>query len=264
MKRAPKGDRWRLHAITICHFRGVAGEQTVHFDGMSGLLHGKNGVGKSTVAQCLQWTLYGRFPQGVLANASLPQFLAPVEGRKKAYCGEVVFQRGAERLVLRRDESEGSFTLTIGSRCYRKKEADAKRDELLGLDMDTFVRAVLLQQSRIRGLLLDEPRERNKALDRLLGMDALEQLMSVVQRDNFADAAHAWRSRIAADNGKRPSALPAIRGSRRKTSPASVFNKLTQRLLRTSPPRRRSMTSSSTRCRLATPPRRHPPRTGRR
>lgn len=199
MKRAPEGDRWRLHSINIRHFRGVAGERTVRFDGMSGLLHGKNGVGKSTVAQCLQWALYGRFPHSVLANVSLARFLTPVEGKKKAYCGEVVFQRGAERLVIRRDEAVGCFTLTSGSRCYRDEEAEAKRDELLGLDMDTFVRAVLLQQSRIRGLLLDEPRDRNKALDRLLGMDALEQLVPVVQSDNFADAARAWRSRMASD-----------------------------------------------------------------
>ncbi|WP_437936886.1 AAA family ATPase [Sorangium sp. So ce341] len=199
MTRAPEGARWRLHAINIRHFRGVAGERTVRFDGMPGLLHGKNGVGKSTVAQCLQWALYGRFPQNVLANVSLARFLAPVEGKKKAYCGEVVFQRGTERLVLRRDEAEGCFTLTSGSRCYRDEEAEAKRDELLGLDMDTFVRSVLLQQNRIRGLLLDEPRDRNKALDRLLGMDALEQLVPVVQSDKFANAARAWRSCMASD-----------------------------------------------------------------
>lgn len=199
MTRAPQGERWRLHAITIGYFRGVAGEHTVLFDGVSGLLHGKNGVGKSTVAQCLQWALYGRFPQSVLANAWLPRFLAPVEGRKKAYCGEVTFQRGAERLMLRRDQADGSFTVKIGSRCYDGKEAEAKRDELLGLDMDTFVRAVLLQQSRIRGLLLDEPQERNMALDRLLGMDALEQLVSVVRSGEFVDAARDWRSSMRAD-----------------------------------------------------------------
>ncbi|UQA61391.1 AAA family ATPase [Polyangium aurulentum] len=199
MKRAPEGERWRLQAITIRHFRGVADERTVRFDGLPGLLHGHNGVGKSTVAQCLQWTLYGRFPQNVLPNVSMARFLAPVEGKKKAYCGEVTFQRGAERLLLRRDEADGKFTLVHGARRLRDEEAEAKRDELLGLDMDTFVRAVLLQQSRIRGLLLDEPRERNMALDRLLGMDALERLTNVVQSKKFSDAAQAWRQQIVAD-----------------------------------------------------------------
>jgi DNA repair exonuclease SbcCD ATPase subunit len=217
MKRALAGERWRLGSISIAHFRGVAGERTVRFDGMSGLLHGYNGVGKSTVAQCLQWTLYGRFPQNVLANVSLPRFLAPVEGQKKAYSGEITFQRGKERLVIRRDEADRSFTLTHDARRYSDQEAEVRRDELLGLDMDTFVRAVVLQQSRIRGLLLDEPRERNKALDRLLGMDAMEQLAAIVQRPDFAEAARAFRQRIQ-DEERRLAATEAVLRKQREAA----------------------------------------------
>src|SRR3954464_9779636 len=90
--------RWRLATITIRHFRGVAQEKTYAFDGRPAILHGNNGVGKSTVAIALQWILFGRFHDGVLQNSKVDSFLAPVQARGKAYSGEVVLVRGGERL----------------------------------------------------------------------------------------------------------------------------------------------------------------------
>lgn len=188
--------RWRLASVTIRQFRGVAKERVYAFDGRPALLHGNNGVGKSTVAVALQWILFGRFQGDVLPNSKLDSFLAPVQAKGKAYSGEVVLVRGTERLELARDGAAKRFTVRLGKQSWEDDEAEAKRDELLGLDMDTFVRAVLLQQSRIRGLLLDEPKERNKALDRLLGMDAAEHLLEVVRPKDFLAAANAWRETV--------------------------------------------------------------------
>jgi DNA repair exonuclease SbcCD ATPase subunit len=189
--------RWRLASVTIRHFRGVEHEQTYAFDGFPGMLHGDNGVGKSTVAVALQWILFGRFQGDVLPNSKLDAFLSPVQAKGKEYSGEVVFVRGAERLAVARDAGAKAFTVRLGNESSSGDAAEAKRDELLGLDMDTFVRAVLLQQSRIRGLLLDEPKERNKALDRLLGMDTAEHFLELLRPKAFADAADAWREAMA-------------------------------------------------------------------
>jgi DNA repair exonuclease SbcCD ATPase subunit len=189
--------RWRLASIKLNHFRGVAGEQTFAFDGRSSMLYGNNGTGKSTVALSLQWVLYGRFPEGILQNNLFDRFLAPVGQKSKSYSGEVTFRRGGETLTVRRDSVK--FTVTHGAECFEDDEAGAKRDALLGIDMDTFVRAVLLQQSRIRALLLDEPRERNKAIDRLLGMDVIEHLVEIVRPRDFEAAAREGRQKIDAE-----------------------------------------------------------------
>ncbi len=188
--------RWRLASVTIRQFRGVGKEKTYAFDGHPAMLHGNNGVGKSTVAVALQWILFGRFHGDVLPNAKMDSFLAPVQGKVKAYSGEVAFVRGGERLVITREGATKSFTVRLGKQTWSDEDAEAKRDEILGLDMDTFVRAVLLQQSRIRGLLLDEPKERNKALDRLLGMDAAEHFLELIRPRDFSQAADAWRDAI--------------------------------------------------------------------
>jgi DNA repair exonuclease SbcCD ATPase subunit len=192
--------RWRLDSITIRGFRGVAHEQTVRFGGQSALLKGNNGAGKSTVALALQWTLFGRFPEHVLQNMSPDRFLLPVssaaKGKTLSSC-EVVFSRSGERLVMTRDGK--SFSLTHGKERLADALAETRRDQLLGLDMDTLVRAVLLQQSRVRGLLLDELKERNRALDRLLGMDAIEELLEVIKTKPASDASSAWRQVVEAE-----------------------------------------------------------------
>ncbi len=178
--------RWRVDHVSMRRFRGVAKERTYEFHGRSGLLHGNNGVGKSTVAVALQWVLYGRFFGDVLPNQRLDSFLVPVQGKGRGFAGEVTFVRGDERLVVARDGAPKSFRLEHAGTRYEGAAAELKRDELLGLDMETFVRAVLLQQSRIRGLLLDEPKERNRALDRLLGLDAAEHLLEATSKKDAA------------------------------------------------------------------------------
>jgi DNA repair exonuclease SbcCD ATPase subunit len=194
--RSPAPERWRLLSLTLRNFRAIEEELTFRFDRLSALIHGPNGAGKSTIAQGLQWTLYGKFPLGVLANRFYEGFLAPVTTSSKNYSGQVVLIRGKEQANLLRDEENKRFCLTVGGMTYEGKAAELKRDELFGLPMDTFVRAVVLQQSRIRGLLLDDPKERNKALDSLLGTDRAEELLLAINPKDPAKAARTCRQRV--------------------------------------------------------------------
>ncbi|MBI4348093.1 MAG: hypothetical protein HY553_14645 [Elusimicrobia bacterium] len=190
------GRGWRLKSVALRSFRGVGGETTLSFDARPALLRGANGQGKSTFALGLQWVLFGKFPGGVLANSGFARFLNPATGTREP-SGTVVLAREGEELIFTRGEA--GFSLKAGAETHRAEEAEAKRDELLGLDMDTFCRAVLLQQSRVRGLLLDEVAERNKALERLLGMEALGEILEVCKPKPFHDAAKEWLEKIESD-----------------------------------------------------------------
>jgi len=187
--------RWRLASIAIDDFRGILGSQAYEFDGRPTLIWGNNGVGKSTVALALEWTLFGVFPSNAL-GAPKDAFMSAVGAGSKTWKGEVVFVRGKDRLVVRRDASLDTFTVECGGNKKSGEKAVGLLEEELGLDMDTFVRAVLLQQSKIRGLLLDDVKDRNKALDRLLGMDAAEVMLEAIKPKPFKDAAKAWRKDI--------------------------------------------------------------------
>jgi len=213
--------RWRLKSITIRSFRGVADEVTYAFDGRPGLLHGNNGVGKSTAAQCMQWTLYGRFPAEVLQNTALKGFMSPVSASTDAWYGQVTLEAGADTLVMTRDQGAKSFALETGGASFSGDEAEAQRDRLLGLDMAGFVRTVLLQQSRIRGLLLDLPRERNAALDRLLGMDDIENIRERLKPKDFTAAAEATRQKMQADRRAHDSKQDLLVGQRKAAEDAA-------------------------------------------
>lgn len=188
-------ERWRLVSVTIDDFRGVLGSQVFEFDSRPALIWGNNGVGKSTLALALEWTLFGAFPSHAL-GAPKDSFMSPVGGGSKVCKGEVIFIRGKNRLVVRRDAGSGTLTVECGGKKKIDEDALAFLEEELGLDMDTFVRAVLLQQSKIRGLLLDEVKDRNKALDRLLGMEVAEAMLESIKPKPFKDGAKAWREDI--------------------------------------------------------------------
>jgi len=190
-------ERWRLASIAVNDFRGVLGSQLYEFKSRPTIIWGNNGVGKSTVALALEWTLFGVFASNAL-GAPKDAFMSPVGGGSKEWKGEVVFARGKDRLVVRRDAGTDTFTVECGGKKKSGEKAQAFLEEELGLDMDTFVRAVLLQQSKIRGLLLDDVKDRNKALDRLLGMDAAEAMLEAIKPKPFKDAAKTWREDIQA------------------------------------------------------------------
>lgn len=194
-------ERWRLASVTIDDFRGILGSQVYEFNGRPTIIWGNNGVGKSTVALALEWTLFGAFPSNAL-GAPKDSFMTPVGGEPKEWKGEVVFIRGKDRLVVCRDEGMNTFTVDGSGKKRSGENAIAFLEEELGLDMETFVRAVLLQQSKIRGLLLDDVKDRNKALDRLLGMDAAEVMLEAIRPKPFKDAAKAWREDIQATEAR--------------------------------------------------------------
>jgi DNA repair exonuclease SbcCD ATPase subunit len=191
-------NNWVLESLTIRNFRGVAGEQTYRFDGKPGLLHGNNGVGKSTAAQCLQWTLYGKFPAEVLQNTSFSSFMAPVGTSGAKWYGQVAFSNSSGKMIVTRSQNPKNFSVEVDDTTYEGEEAEEQLSRLLGLDMSGFVRTVLLQQSRIRGLLLDSPKDRNAALDRLLGMDDIENIFASLKPRQFIQAAEERRESIKA------------------------------------------------------------------
>jgi DNA repair exonuclease SbcCD ATPase subunit len=188
--------KWRLDTITVRSFRGIDRELTFELGGKPALFWGNNGVGKSTIALALQWTLFGRFPDGVLANRGFKQFLPPVATKSGTPCCYVSFRRGSERLIVHRDEEDQVFSVRLGSETWEDEEAELQRDAILGIDMDAFVRAVLLHQTRTRGLLLDDAKSRNHAIDMLLGVEVAQNLYAILKPKPFLDAAEECRTEI--------------------------------------------------------------------
>ncbi|NWF85002.1 MAG: AAA family ATPase [Bryobacteraceae bacterium] len=187
--------RWRIEKLTLAGFRGFSKEASFPINGNSALIHGNNGTGKSTIAQGIQWILYGKFPPGVLANSQYDKFLSALSAGKKSYRGSLEFSCGKKRFVVHRD-ARGGFTLQEGARTLTQEEAEDRLAALLGLDGESFVRVALLHQSKIRGLLMDDAKDRNAAMDKLLGTDSASDICAVLKPKVFTDAASRWRAAI--------------------------------------------------------------------
>lgn len=124
-REGAKVDRWRLDSVTLTDFRGIVGTTEYRFAALLALIWGENGVGKSTLALGLEWTLFGGFRSNALGSPR-PSFMSPVGSASKGCKGEVVFTRGSERLVVRRDDEEDEFEVDrTGAKSGTNEEATA-------------------------------------------------------------------------------------------------------------------------------------------
>lgn len=193
--------RWRLNSVEINGFRGVAGKQSFDFLGKNGLLFGPNGQGKSTVALAIQWAVFGKFPAGILQNTRFSSFLRSQSNAGGPYSVRVVFKRGEQTMAVYREDGtkRKCFELEIDGQRHEDVKAEDQRDALIGMDLDTFARLILLHQGRVRGLLMDEPSERRAAMDKLLGVDAIADIAAELKPKRFEDRANAL---LAAEKDK--------------------------------------------------------------
>ncbi len=183
---------WRLDWVEINGFRGVASKRRFDFGGRNGLLFGPNGQGKSTVPLAIQWGLFGKFPERfVLPNTGFGSFLASRVNDKGTFSVRLAFQRDGERIVVSRahGSKHKGFAVEVGGETYADAKGKEKLDELLDIDPDTFSRLILLHQSQIRGLFMDEVKDRRKAMDKLLGIDALEAIATKLSAKAFKERA---------------------------------------------------------------------------
>ena len=170
-----------LQSVEVEGFRGFNSKQKFELDDRLTLISGDNGVGKSSLLGGIEWCLYGDVAfinyldskvRDELVNQSHPRGIASVA---------LTLRRGSETYRIEREKKLGtrSTHLTLEGP-YGQFDDDLAEEEvykLFGLTLDDFIRAVYLHQESIRGLLTDDPRIRDEALDRLFGLDRLRNLV---------------------------------------------------------------------------------------
>lgn len=176
------------------------------------VLVGPTGAGKSTVIDAITFALYGSVPRWDDERA-VALALAPTVGRGTV---SLVFDLGAERYVvareLRRSGSTGTVTVkgarlerladpagTAGADEATEPLADGAREvtrrveELLGLPFDDFCTCVVLPQGDFAEFLHAKAGDRQKKLERILGMGIYERIM---RRANTESAAAQERAGV--------------------------------------------------------------------
>ncbi|MFQ6052428.1 MAG: AAA family ATPase, partial [Candidatus Hydrothermarchaeota archaeon] len=175
-----------LKGLKLKGFRAYTESKEFIFDNPVILLFGENHRGKSSTLNAIEWCLFGSECMGAqtgireridweIPNRNLhpPHASVELELEDKVTADKLTISR--RWVSARRDELK--VTLPDGH-LLRGHEAKEKLTQLLKSSFRDFLATVYQHQEAIRAVLTQEPRERNDAIDRLLGLSDYRNILT--------------------------------------------------------------------------------------
>ncbi len=175
-----------LKGLKVKGFRAYMEGKEFTFDNPVILLFGENHRGKSSTLNAIEWCLFGDECIGTRTgireridwevpnrNMHPPEVSVELELEDKATGDKFIISR--RWVSARRDELK--VTLPDGE-SLKGQEAKEKLAQLLKSSFRDFLTTVYQHQEAIRAVLTQEPRERNDAIDRLLGLSDYRNILT--------------------------------------------------------------------------------------
>lgn len=177
-----------LKCVTVRGFRGFRDTEQFEFDQPLTVLFGPNACCKSSTTNAIEWGFFGDACAGKqtglrervgwsIANQHLPVPDVRVELQISGPEGKYVVVRSLRRPPKKTAEQEFlELTLPDGSTLT----GDAAAEQLAGLLQSSFrdfLTTTYQHQEAIRAVLTQEPKDRNDAIDRLLGLSDQRNLL---------------------------------------------------------------------------------------
>ena len=173
--------RGRLVSLVLTRFRGFNDTVELDFDASAVLLHGPNGIGKTSVFDAVQWLLTGEIPRLMAYRLRRnDEFLLNAFGGSKPASVEARIKLGEREIRVTRRGDGGASRLELEDETGRHDglQAEAVLARLLSPGTLPLSEALhtsgLLQQDDLRQLLQTKPDARYRQLMRLLGLEAIE------------------------------------------------------------------------------------------
>jgi DNA repair exonuclease SbcCD ATPase subunit len=178
-----------LRSLTVKGFRAYTEEKEFVFDNPTILFLGENHRGKSSTLNSIEWCLFGSDCIGAgtgireridweIPNRNMHPPDVSVRVKLKDDTAENEFTITRKWLSTRKDELE---VILPDGRALRGHEAREKFAQLLQSSFRDFLTTVYQHQEAIRAVLTQEPRERNDAIDRLLGLSDYRNILSGIE-----------------------------------------------------------------------------------
>ncbi|HUW96532.1 MAG TPA: SMC family ATPase [Anaerolineae bacterium] len=181
---------FNLKSLRLHGFRGFPKEDGLfEFSAPAVLLFGDNHQGKSSVLNGIEWCLYGHECVGTKSGI-----------RERVGGWELVNRQSPKATVdLVIDTEEGDVTITrteqkgkgkrgrhvqvalADGRVLRGNEAERQIAGLLRMSFGDFATVVYQHQESIRAILIQMPKDRNEAIDRLLGLGEYRNVLEGIK-----------------------------------------------------------------------------------
>ena len=178
--------------LKVRGFRGFLSEQPFEFNKPVIILFGENRRGKSSTLNALEWAMFGEECEGIKTNIrervgwKVPNCHAKaldvsVELKMAGPDGEYIIRRSltkpsGKRSTKRSPQMRLEIRLPRGDE-LSGDEAKERLTHLLGSFRD-FMTTAYQHQEAIRNIVTQEPRHRDDAIDRLLGLSDYRNLLS--------------------------------------------------------------------------------------
>jgi exonuclease SbcC len=208
---------FHLVRLKIRNFRGFVDAQELSFDQPVMLLCGENHRGKSSTLNAIEWCLFGEDCVGKktgirerigweIANRYVSGEGPLVEVEFSGPEGNYVVtrelsgtgRRASERVMVRLPDGVE----------LRSDEAERQIHTLFHSSFQNFMTTVYQHQEAIRAVLTQEPRDRNDAIDRLLGLSEYRELARGITDAKIGNTYRAMKSEL---DGFRQRAEQSIR-----------------------------------------------------
>jgi exonuclease SbcC len=174
----------RLVRLRAEGFRGIGDPIDIDFHEQTTVLFAPNGSGKTSILGAIEWALFGELQYQPKENATNDE-LVNIRHRAQSATVTVDIANDDGTTSITRSKKVGkraaeAFVQLPNGEEYVGSDASTALFRLLGLTFEDFYRAVYLHQESIRGLLTDDPRVRNEALDRLFGVEKLRDMLKAL------------------------------------------------------------------------------------
>lgn len=182
-----------LRRLTIKGFRAYTETKEFSFNSPMVLLLGENHRGKSSTLNAIEWCLFGKECMGKGTgirerinwevpnrNMKPPGVSVTLELEDEKRQHYVIWRSLRPRGRGRSLEEKLRVTLPEGG-SVEGEEAKEKLAQLVKLSFRDFLTTVYQHQEAIRAVLTQEPRDRNDAIDRLLGLSDYRNILTGIE-----------------------------------------------------------------------------------
>lgn len=185
-------EKFRVDLLEVEGFRGHLDSLAFPVQGRTALLLGPQGTGKTSTLAALEWCLFGKLAYFKSAESKTDVELVNAQKVDEVCQVKLRLGRGDEWVEIERTKRarirDSKLTVTAGGTEWTDEEAEHRIFSVLGLTFDDFYRSVYLHQESVRGLITEDPRQRDEAIDRLLGLERARNLLGAIPLKDAKEA----------------------------------------------------------------------------